>query len=46
MTVENYLASHVKNNNDDAFGVWSVDRVDGIAYENAIRDEWKFDSNV
>jgi metal-responsive CopG/Arc/MetJ family transcriptional regulator len=28
------------DNDDDAFGLWKSKKIDGLAYQNSLRDEW------
>jgi predicted transcriptional regulator len=38
--VDDYLGRHCPEHEEDAFGLWRRDPVDGLAYQERIRREW------
>lgn len=38
--VDDYLSRHERRSSDEAFGLWSADPVDALAFEDRIRNEW------
>ena len=38
--IDEYLARHQPAQNDDAFGIWTIRKTDGLAYQERARDEW------
>ena len=38
--VDSYLGRHCVDDHDEAFGLWSKDAVDGLAFQERARSEW------
>ena len=38
--VAHYLAQHVEVERDEAFGLWKQRDIDGLDYQERLRDEW------
>lgn len=38
--VADYLHARARETADDAFGLWGIRKVDGLAYQEKIRGEW------
>ena len=38
--IDEYLARHLPEQGDDAFGLWRQRKVDGLTYQKRARDEW------
>jgi metal-responsive CopG/Arc/MetJ family transcriptional regulator len=38
--LDDYLAQHCPEGDDEAFGSWGKDAVDGLAYQERARREW------
>jgi predicted transcriptional regulator len=38
--VNDYLARQCAESDEDAFGLWSKDAVDGLAFQERARNEW------
>ena len=38
--VEDFIAKHQQGRQDDAFGLWGDREVDGLAYQEKMRNEW------
>ncbi len=38
--IEDYLARRHARRREDAFGLWGTHKVDGLAYQRKVREEW------
>ena len=38
--IDEYLARHLPAQNDEAFGIWRKRKIDGLDYQDRMRDEW------
>ena len=38
--IDDYLAKRRSTQERDAFGLWGERKVDGLTYQNKVRDEW------
>jgi metal-responsive CopG/Arc/MetJ family transcriptional regulator len=38
--VDDFLAKHRRQHQNDAFGLWGDQRIDGLAYQEKLRSEW------
>jgi predicted transcriptional regulator len=38
--VDDYLVRHRLDNEDEAFGLWSKNAIDGLAFQEQARSEW------
>lgn len=38
--IDDYLARHHRVQVEDGFGLWGKGNVDGLAYQEKVRDEW------
>ena len=38
--IDDYLAKRRSQQESDAFGLWGERKVDGLTYQNKVRDEW------
>lgn len=38
--VEDYLDKNAISQHDDAFGLWQNNQIDGLVYQQLIREEW------
>ncbi len=38
--VDDYLAKHRRSQEDDAFGLWGNQKMDGLVYQEKVRGEW------
>ena len=38
--INEYLARHLPEQSDDAFGLWEKRKTDGLTYQEQLRDEW------
>ncbi len=38
--IQNYLNARAPETNDEAFGLWKKNAVDGVKYQNKLRSEW------
>ncbi len=39
--VAEYLRTHYRQNEDEAFGLWKQRDINSLDYENALRNEWE-----
>jgi len=38
--IDEYLARHLPAQDDEAFGIWRKRKIDGLDYQDRMRDEW------
>ena len=38
--IDEYLARHLPAQDDKAFGIWRKRKIDGLDYQDRMRDEW------
>ena len=38
--IDEYLARHLPAQDDAAFGIWGKRKIDGLDYQDRMRDEW------
>jgi len=38
--IDEYLARHLPAQDDEAFGIWRKRKIDGLEYQDHMRDEW------
>ena len=38
--IDEYLARHLPAQGDEAFGIWGKREIDGLDYQDRMRDEW------
>ena len=39
--IDEYLARHLPAQDDEAFGIWGKRKIDGLDYQDRMRDEWE-----
>lgn len=38
--IDDYLERHRRGQVEDGFGLWGAGKVDGLAFQDKVRDEW------